>query len=117
MDPASLGRAGEQAADAFYRNNGYDVIDRNWRCNEGEVDLVVARGDLVVFCEVKTRRSRGYGGPAAAVSHSKQRRLRRVAAAWLSAHRGSGRSRIRFDVAAVHPVAGCWTVDVIESAF
>ena len=76
------------------------MLARNWRCPHGEVDLVVGLPGLVVFCEVKARATNAFGGAAAAVGPAKQRRVRRVAAAWLSAHR-PGRVEVRFDVAAL----------------
>ncbi len=87
-------------------------MDRNWRCREGEIDLVLVRDRLVVFCEVKTRSSDAYGSPASAVTATKQARIRRLAVLWMREHRVGARS-IRFDVACV--VGG--TVTVIESAF
>ena len=78
----------------------------------GEIDLVARREQLLVICEVKTRRTDRFGSPALAVSESKRRRLRRLATAWLSEH-GWTASRIRFDVAAV-----CGSrIDVFEDAF
>ena len=62
---------------------GYQVIERNWRCREGELDLVLERGRVVVFCEVKTRRSDRFGAPVEAITHKKRRRLRVLAAKWL----------------------------------
>jgi putative endonuclease len=95
---------------------GYRIVARNWRCREGEIDLVVwsRRGDLV-FCEVKTRSSARFGVPAEAVTPVKQRRLRVLAARFLAAHGSevAGRRSLRFDVAAV--TAG--RVEVIEAAF
>ncbi len=85
---------------------------RNWRCAHGEVDLIVRRGDTIVFCEVKARASAEFGGPAAAVNWNKQRRLRRLAAAWLAEHR-PGVAEVRFDVAAVTGAR----VEVLQGAF
>jgi len=76
------------------------VLARNWRGSDGEVDLIVAAPGVVVFCEVKARRTAGFGGPEAAVDWRKQRRLRRLAARWLAEHR-PGAVDIRFDVVAV----------------
>ncbi len=76
------------------------MIARNWRCQYGEVDLIAALPGLVVFCEVKARRSAGFGGPEGAVDWRKQRRLRRLAAVWL-AEQHPGWVEIRFDVASV----------------
>jgi putative endonuclease len=96
----------------WYEQRGYVVVDRNWRCREGEIDLVLVRGRLVVFCEVKTRSSDAYGSPAAAVTPSKQARLRTLSLLWLNA-RDVVAGSLRFDVACV--VGG--EVSVIESAF
>jgi putative endonuclease len=109
----ALGASGEAAVAAWYRRRGYEVVARNWRCPEGELDVVVRRGPLVVICEVKTRSSTDYGPPAAAVTLAKQRRLRRAAAAWLRSSPLRGGSAIRFDVAAVVGDE----VEVIEGAF
>jgi putative endonuclease len=99
-----LGRRGEEAAARWYREAGYSIVARNWRCAEGEIDLVVvdpARSEAVII-EVKTRSSSAFGSPAEAVTTAKQRRLRRLAVRWL-AQRGGGPSvrSVRFDVVAV----------------
>jgi putative endonuclease len=106
------GRQGEELAAAWYTSHGFAVVDRNWRCPTGEVDLVARRGDLLVVCEVKARRTDAFGPPAAAVGRVKQLRLRRLAAAWLAA-RGVHGVDVRFDVVAVTGV----DVEVIEDAF
>jgi putative endonuclease len=94
------------------------VLDRNWRCREGELDLVVARPGVVVFCEVKTRRGTAFGSPAEAVTFTKQRRLRTLARRWLADHPGARARELRFDVASVLAVRGTPpVVDVIEGAF
>ena len=92
--------------------HGYEVIGRNWRCDVGEIDLIVRRGDEVVFVEVKARADDRFGPPAAAVGHAKQRTIRRVAARWL-ALATDARGDVRFDVVAVTGAR----VDVIEAAF
>ena len=110
-----LGARGERLAAAWYRAHGYTVVARNWRCREGEIDLIVARRGELVFCEVKTRSSDRFGVPAEAVTPAKQARLRALAGrflAELSPGRGRGWS-LRFDVAAV--TAG--RIEVIEGAF
>jgi putative endonuclease len=113
----SLGAAGEDLAAAWYESAGYDVLDRNWRCREGELDLVIAAAGVVVFCEVKTRRGDTFGTPAEAVTLSKQRRIRRLAVFWLAEHRVRAR-RVRFDVASVRLDGRTGaTVDVVSDAF
>jgi len=108
-----LGAAGEAAAAAWYQARGYRVVERNWRCPEGELDLVLRRGRLLVVCEVKTRSSDRFGTAAEAVTATKQRKLRQVAAAYLAA-RSPRFAQLRFDVAAVDRTG---RVDVIEAAF
>jgi putative endonuclease len=112
-----LGRRGEALAEARLAAAGLRVIDRNWRCRDGEVDLVAAGAGLLVFCEVKTRRGDRYGTPAAAVTPSKQARLRRLAAAYLAAT-ALPRCRVRFDVVTViWPRGRAAVVDHLEGAF
>jgi putative endonuclease len=107
-----LGAAGEDLSAAWYEAHGYRVLARNWRCREGELDLVVRCGDTVVFCEVKTRTSLAFGSPLEAVTPVKQRRIRGLAVAWLH-ESGARAANLRFDVAAV--LGG--TVEVVENAF
>ena len=95
-----LGRFGEQVAADHLEAAGLVVLDRNWRCETGELDLVAADGDELVVVEVKTRRSLAYGTPAEAVTWSKLARLRRLAAAWLDAHDVHPGS-VRIDVVAI----------------
>ena len=95
-----LGAAGEALAAAWYEANGYIVLDRNWRVREGELDLVVRKQRTIVFCEVKTRTSAGFGHPQEAVTHAKRDRIRRLAAIWLQDAPIRPR-QIRFDVAAI----------------
>jgi putative endonuclease len=109
----SVGTTGEDLAAAWYEARGYDVLARNWRCREGELDLIVGQGRLYVFCEVKTRASDAFGVPAEAVTHDKQQRLRRLAARWLEDDAPALAREIRFDVAAV--LGG--VIEVIEGAF
>ena len=113
MDPRrAFGAAGEERAAAWYRAHGYRILDRNWRCRDGEVDLVVARGRAVVFVEVKARRTDRFGSPAEAVTVAKQRRLRGLAVQWIEAT-GARPTSIRFDVVAI--LGG--RLEVIEAAF
>ena len=109
----ALGASGEQAAADWYVRNGYEVVARNWRCRDGELDLVVRRGRAFVFCEVKTRTSTAFGAPAEAVTRTKQVRLRHLAARWLEDHAGVRATEIRFDVASV--LDG--QIEVLEGAF
>ena len=82
----SLGAYGERVAAQRLVEGGMQVLDRNWRCDLGEIDLVLRDGDVLVFCEVKTRSSSAYGHPVEAVTAVKAARLRRLAARWLRDH-------------------------------
>ena len=90
---------------------GFEMLERNWRCDEGELDLIARRGDLIVFCEVKTRRSRAWGEPFEAVHARKQARIRRLAGRWLAEHRTRVRD-VRFDVVSI--VAHDSDIDVMH---
>jgi putative endonuclease len=108
MASRSRGRWGEARAAAHFRAMGFEIVERNWRSPlralPGELDLVLLRdGCQVVFCEVKARRSSGYGGAARAVDEAKQVRIRALAAAWLAA-RELGDVDVRFDVIAIDGV-------------
>jgi putative endonuclease len=115
----AIGRRGEDAALDHYLRDGYRLVARNWRCRLGEIDLVVARGSVVVVCEVKTRRGSSLGGPWESVTARKQQRLRRLAQAFLSSESralaaGLG---VRFDVASVTVGPAGLEVHVFEDAF
>jgi putative endonuclease len=113
----AVGAYGERLASRHLEAAGLVVLARNWRCAEGEVDLILLDGADVVFCEVKTRRSGRFGTPAAAVGVAKVRRLRRVAACWLAQSARYPRE-IRFDVVAVLPQPrGAAVVEHLRSAF
>jgi putative endonuclease len=92
-----LGREGEQAAADYLASQGMRILARNWRCSEGEIDIVAAEGRVLVVCEVKTRSGLRYGTPLEAITRQKQRRLRRLAVRWLSAH-GVLFHEVRIDV-------------------
>ena len=81
-----LGRTGEDLAADHLAAAGYDIVERNWRCPQGEIDLVVRDGATLVVVEVKTRSSLNYGHPFEAVNSAKLTRLYVLAAAWARAH-------------------------------
>lgn len=97
-----LGRAGEQRAVEHLRARGYTVIDRNWRCDVGEIDIVALDGDRLVVAEVKTRRTELFGHPLEAIDRRKAARLWRLAVRWIAAHRELVEGyRLRIDVIAI----------------
>lgn len=87
-DRRAMGARGEQAAAQFLISRGLQVVDRNWRCRDGEIDIVARDpvSSTLVIVEVKTRRPSRYGSAVEAVTVRKAARLRRLAAAWLAAH-------------------------------
>jgi putative endonuclease len=113
----ALGRAGEQAAAEYLEGQGVAVLARNWRCPQGELDIIGTDGRTVVFCEVKTRSGVDYGAPLDAVSPGKIRRLRDLARTWLGEQQLEG-CRVRFDVISVlWPPGMPPRIEHVEGAF
>jgi putative endonuclease len=107
------GAYGERLAARWYEAEGFRIVERNWRVAIGEVDLIVHQGGLLVFCEVKARANDRFGSPLEAITPTKQRRLRRLAAAYLSSDWQFGPVDVRFD--AVSVCGG--RIDVIPGAW
>lgn len=118
---AALGRFGEDAAVAHLEAAGWEILDRNWRCPQGELDIIARDGAVVVFVEVKTRSSVAYGAPVDAVGHMKSARIRRAAVLWLAERRGTDRAQrfgeVRFDVVSVLRTAAGLRIERVEAAF
>ncbi|HEY3009870.1 MAG TPA: YraN family protein [Micromonosporaceae bacterium] len=113
----AVGAYGERRAVEFLVGAGMVLLDRNWRCPDGEIDIVARDGDTLVFCEVKTRRGDAYGTPAEAVVATKARRLRRLAAQWMADHPVRP-IEVRFDVVSVRPQRrGAARVEHLKGAF
>ncbi len=113
----ALGRRGEQIAARHLESRGLSILDRNWRCPQGEIDIVARDGVEVVFVEVKTRAGLGYGHPLESITTVKLARLRRLAAAWCEAHPGR-HERIRIDaIAVIAPAGGPVQVEHLERVF
>jgi putative endonuclease len=104
-----LGRRGEDAAAEHLIGLGYRIVDRNWRCRSGEIDLIARCTEdgrsAIVFCEVKTRTGLGYGGPLQSITYAKGRRLRQLAGQWL-AETGEQADDVRIDAVGVLLLAG-----------
>jgi len=108
----ATGASGEDVAAAWYVSCGYTIVARNWRCRDGELDLIVRDGPTFVFCEVKTRRTDAFGTPAEAVTREKRQRIRHLAARWIQESKVRP-AAIRFDVAALLGDE----LEIIEGAF
>lgn len=100
MSNAELGARGEAFAALHLVESGMELVDRNWRCRHGELDIVARDGETMVFVEVKTRSGTGYGTPAEAVTPVKRDRIRKLALMWLAEHDYPW-VRMRFDVVAI----------------
>ncbi len=113
----TLGKSGEQAALNFFIKRGYTLLERNYRVPCGEIDLILEKRQVLVFVEVKARRSSRYGLPQEAVGQTKQQRILK-AAMWYCRERGLQGRELRFDVIALmfHPDGSC-DVDHIPNAF
>lgn len=113
MNKRDTGGCYEQAAANYLGSRGYELISRNYRCRQGEVDLICRHGKYLVFVEVKYRSSPVMGSPAEAVDHRKQERIRRVAAFYLYSHGLAEDTPCRFDVVSILGQR----IEVIQNAF
>jgi putative endonuclease len=115
----TLGQRGEKVAAEYVEQQlGCTVLARNWRCREGELDIVAYDGEHVVVCEVKTRSGLGFGEPAEAITRDKMIRIKRLARKWLSEYRVPPNRSVRFDVIGVLiPPGGRPLVQHIPGAF
>lgn len=113
---AAAGTVAEQAAAIFLRERGYHVLERNFRCRGGEIDLVALDGGTLVFVEVKLRRTLSRGAPIEAVTPLKQARVARAAQSYL-AYCGRVFPRIRFDVISVVRTSARTEITHFKAAF
>lgn len=104
MTRTELGSRGEEAAAAYLERSGMTILDRNWNCRSGEVDIVAIDGDALVFVEVKTRKTDSKGTPEEAVSASKQQRYGRIARTYIE-KAGLIDPSVRFDVVAIKAIS------------
>lgn len=111
----ALGRLGEDAAADLYVELGFEIVERNYRCVGGEIDVIATDGKVLVFCEVKTRRTDRWGDPSEAVGYRKQQRLRRLAATWLAERRAG--LPVRFDVISILADGNGLTIEHLPDAF
>lgn len=114
MNSKIKGKTGEDLACAYLKKNKYEIIDRNFTTNVGEIDIVAVSDGCIVFVEVKTRRSLAYGAPSEAVNYAKQRKISQVASQYLSKYRKMNYP-VRFDVIEVYMQD--MTVNHIVNAF
>lgn len=115
-DNRTLGARGEEIAAAYLKKRRYRVIETNYRCKCGEVDIIARDGSVLVFIEVKTRRTATYGPPQLSVTPFKQRQISKAALTWLAKNRLM-ESNARFDVVGVVLREGTPVIEHIENAF
>ncbi|MCS6543035.1 YraN family protein [Curtobacterium herbarum] len=111
----ATGNAGEDQAAQWLERHGFSIIDRNWRCARGEVDIVARDGDTIVFIEVKTRTGQTTGHPLDAVTPRKLARIRQLVPAWFHAHREQTARAIRIDCIAVTMIADHVAIEHVEA--
>lgn len=116
MDHLGTGKTGEDLAARYLKKRGYRILERNYRCPYGEVDIVAQEGGAIVFVEVKSRRSDDFGDPQTAVGIQKQKKLSLVSLHYLNA-KDIPAGNARFDVVAVRMQAKDYEVELIRDAF
>jgi len=112
----TLGTRGEEIALAYLKKRRFRVVETNYRCKCGEIDIIARDGSVLVFVEVKTRRTATYGPPQLSVTHFKQRQISKAALTWLAKNRLM-ESNARFDVVGVVLREGVPVIEHIENAF
>ena len=115
-DHLKAGKLGEVIARAYLRKNGYRIVETNYRCGLGEIDIIATEGDTVVFIEVKSRRTDRFGPPQAAVGFQKQRKISLLAQFYMK-EKQLQNCRARFDVVAVRFTVTKPRIDLIRNAF
>ena len=110
------GQEGQQAAEKYLTNKGYEILTRNYRLKTGEIDLIARHNNYIIFIEVKSRKSLTHGYPREAVTHTKQQRIIRTALHYLTANNQT-ESNIRFDVIEILSQQGQLYASHIENAF
>lgn len=116
-DRKVIGKYGEDLATKYLQAQGYQILERNYRCNLGEIDIVAQDKDYLVFVEVKTRTNVFFGFPHESVTHAKQSRIRKIALFYL-AERRSSLENYRFDVISVLLEEGkIDNIELIRNAF
>ena len=110
------GETGESIAVKFLKKNGYKIIEQNYRCKLGEIDIIARDGSVLAFIEVKARRTDEFGGPKWAVTSRKQRKISMVALKYLKETEQMGK-KARFDVVAIRLLHSDPDVEIIKNAF
>lgn len=116
MDRQSVGRLGESEAARFLEKRGYKLLERNYRCKYGEIDIVAQDGRTIAFVEVKTRGSESFGGPLASVDSRKQKKIMLAAHFYIESKRLID-ADLRFDVVGIELRGGQLSFELVKDAF
>lgn len=118
MDRAAIGRSAEDLAAEYLRREGLEVLARNYRRRNGEIDIVARAGEVLAIVEVRTRSSEAFGGAVASIDGWKRHKIIRCAEQLLQQQKELARLRVRFDVIVVHDPAGAQPrIEWIKHAF
>ena len=112
----AVGKYGEDRASEFLERLGYQLIERNWRCEVGEIDIIAKDRDCLVFAEVKTRTRLGFGHPFEAITSAKMQKMRQLVGEWCRAHRISS-VQVRLDAISVLITAGRIHIEHLKQVF
>lgn len=112
----SVGKYGEDRASEFLQRLGYQLIDRNWRCDVGEIDIVARDSDCLVFAEVKTRTRVGFGHPFEAITSAKMKKMRQLVGEWCRVHQISS-VQVRLDAISVLISQGRIHIEHLKQVF
>jgi putative endonuclease len=110
------GKKGENIAVAYLKSNGYRIVERNYKCLFGEIDIVAIDGDTIVFIEVKSRKSEEFGDPQVAVGLEKQKKISKISLKYLG-EKHLYPCNARFDVVAIKMLPSGNRVELIQNAF
>ncbi|TAN63009.1 YraN family protein [bacterium] len=116
IDKITLGKRGEDEAEKFLKKLGYKIIERNYRCSFGEVDIIAKDNYTIVFFEVKTRSNDNYGSPKCAVDWRKQKKVMAAGSEYLS-RKNLNDTLVRFDVISVEAKSGAMVIEHVKDAF
>ena len=112
----AFGRNSEKQAAGFLKKNGYTIIDKNYHCRQGEIDLIASDGDTLVFCEVKARSSKAFGTPLAGVTSAKAEKIRKTAEHYMH-KKGITNVDCRFDVVTIDESGKKASIEIVKNAF
>jgi putative endonuclease len=117
FEPKEIGKKGESIAAGYLSENGYEIIEKNYKYGKGEIDIIAGRDDVLVFVEVKTRQNLEFGPPELAVNLQKQRQIKKIAKAYLYKNQISNLD-CRIDlIAIVYKDSNDYTLNHIQNAF